>query len=79
MAHTDKVLPFIYTPVIGEVCQQYHKISGLQARGLYISASDQGHVLEKLRAWPQHTVRAAGLAQLPLLCWLSLFLSAPHS
>lgn len=56
MAHTDLVLPFIYTPTVGEACEKYHTLPGLKTRGLYLSLQDRGQVLAKLRGWAQQQV-----------------------
>jgi malate dehydrogenase (oxaloacetate-decarboxylating)(NADP+) len=60
MHEPETVLPFIYTPTVGEACQRWHTLEpgGLRARGLYLSIrDDRGRVLDKLRAWPQQHVR----------------------
>ncbi|KAK9916262.1 hypothetical protein WJX75_000644 [Coccomyxa subellipsoidea] len=51
-------LPIIYTPAVGEACQQW---SSLLARpqGLYISISDLGNVANVLYNWPEEDVRIA--------------------
>lgn len=51
-----QVLPFIYTPTVGEACQKYHKLP-LHTHGLYLSLNDRGRLAEKMRAWPQQDVR----------------------
>ncbi len=56
LTHTEEILPNIYTPTVGEACEKYHTLP-LQTHGLYISLADKGHVLERLRAWPQQDIR----------------------
>ena len=53
-----EVLPFIYTPVVGEACQRYHSLP-LQTWGLYISLADKGNVLAKLQGFPKQDIRVA--------------------
>ncbi len=68
LARTEEVLPFVYTPTVGEACQRYHELKqrrGLHTRGLYLSLQDRHHLLERLQAWPQHQVR---LSLLRILC-----------
>ncbi len=60
--HTESVLPYIYTPTVGEACERYHTLPGLKPRGLYLSIKDKGHILEKLRAWPKQHVSTAPAA-----------------
>lgn len=56
LAHTEEILPFIYTPTVGEACQRYSEL-GIETRGLYITKHDKGNVLAKLKAWPRQDVR----------------------
>lgn len=48
MDHTETVLPFIYTPTVGEACQRYHELL-LRPSGLYITLEDTGRILDMLR------------------------------
>uniref|UniRef100_A0A7S0N8P9 Malic enzyme n=1 Tax=Chlamydomonas leiostraca TaxID=1034604 RepID=A0A7S0N8P9_9CHLO len=57
LGNTELVLPFIYTPTVGEACERYHELPGLITRGLYLTLEDKGHILDKLKAWPQQNVR----------------------
>lgn len=39
--HTEELLPYVYTPTVGQACQEYCQ-RGYATRGLYITASDTG-------------------------------------
>ncbi|PNW73368.1 hypothetical protein CHLRE_14g629750v5 [Chlamydomonas reinhardtii] len=54
--YTQQVLPYIYTPTVGEACQQYHALR-IQARGLYLRIDHRRSILSQLKAWPQKDVR----------------------
>jgi len=54
-SQTQTVLPYVYTPTVGEACQKYSKLD-LETTGLYISWNDKGKILDKLRQWPQQKV-----------------------
>ena len=56
MRHTEEVLPFIYTPTVGEACQRYHVLP-LETHGLYLSLADRGQVIKKLHALGRSDVR----------------------
>lgn len=56
LTHGQEVLPYIYTPTVGQACQEYHTL-GIKTRGLYVSLEDRRRILAKLRSWPQQHVR----------------------
>jgi malate dehydrogenase (oxaloacetate-decarboxylating)(NADP+) len=54
--HIEEVLPLIYTPTVGQACQEFAQIFR-QTQGLYVTVRDRGHVAEILKNWPHHDVR----------------------
>ncbi len=54
--NVEEMLPLIYTPTVGQACQEYSHIFR-RARGLFVSAQDRGRVAEVLRNWPEKDVR----------------------
>ena len=52
----EQMLPLIYTPTVGQACEQYSTIFR-RARGVFVSANDRGRVAEVLRDWPERDVR----------------------
>ena len=51
-----EMLPIIYTPTVGEACQQFAHIYQ-QQKGLTLSVNHRGHIKEVLQNWPQTDVR----------------------
>ena len=52
----DEMLPIVYTPTVGQACQQWSHIFR-QQRGLYLSIQNSGQVAELLRNWERPDVR----------------------
>ena len=54
--HLEKMMPIIYTPTVGQACQEYGHVFR-RPRGMFLSADDRGRVAEILRNWPYEDVR----------------------
>lgn len=51
-----KFLPLVYTPTVGQACQEFGHISRRQ-RGLFISIDQKDHIKDILKNWPVKDVR----------------------
>jgi malate dehydrogenase (oxaloacetate-decarboxylating)(NADP+) len=54
--HLEETMPIIYTPTVGQGCQEYGHIFR-RPRGMFISADDRGRVAQVLHNWPSQEVR----------------------
>ncbi|KAF4028829.1 Malic enzyme NAD binding domain [Phytophthora infestans] len=56
--HTPELMPIVYTPTVGQGCQEFSHNYTQHPRGLFISVNDIGHVAEILDNWPEKDIRA---------------------
>jgi len=56
MSDPAQFLPLVYTPTVGEACQQFGHIMR-RPKGLYVGINRKGRVREILRNWPRKDVR----------------------
>eukprot|EP00794_Sanderia_malayensis_P000203 gene203-817_t len=57
MEHTDELMPIVYTPTVGQACQEYGMIFR-EPRGLFVTVHDLGHVRDIVANWPVENVKA---------------------
>jgi malate dehydrogenase (oxaloacetate-decarboxylating)(NADP+) len=56
MNHIHEMMPLIYTPTVGQACQEFQHIYR-KPRGFYVSLQDRGHIRENLENWPHKEAR----------------------
>lgn len=56
MDFLPELLPIIYTPTVGEVCQKYSQIYRMD-KGFYITPEDKGEIAHIFDNWPNEDVR----------------------
>jgi malate dehydrogenase (oxaloacetate-decarboxylating)(NADP+) len=56
MDHVDEMMPIVYTPTVGQACQEFGNIFR-RPRGMFITRYDRGKMVSILRNWPRRDVR----------------------
>lgn len=56
MDNMQELMPIIYTPTVGQACQEYSRIFS-ESRGIFISKYDRGRIKKILKNWPHKNVR----------------------
>ncbi len=56
MNHLEEMMPIIYTPTVGQACQEFQHIYR-KPRGFYVSLHDKGRIKEILQNWPHKNAR----------------------
>ena len=56
MSDPAQFVPLVYTPTVGEACQQFSQMLR-RPKGLYVSVKRRGRVRDVLRNWPEKDVR----------------------
>ena len=54
--HIQELMPIIYTPTVGQACQEYGHIIR-RSQGLYVTIEDRGHVADIIANWHEDDVR----------------------
>lgn len=54
--HTAELMPIVYTPTVGEACQNFSDIYRSTLRGMYFSIQDAGSIRELMNNWPTNQV-----------------------
>ena len=55
--HMKEVMPIVYTPTVGQACQEYGHIFRSSTQGLFIAAQYKGRMRQVLKNWPYKDVR----------------------
>jgi len=56
--HTHELMPFVYTPTVGQACIEFSHIFRETPRGLYLPITQKGRIRELLDNWPLKNVKA---------------------
>ena len=56
MNNIEEMMPLIYTPTVGQACQEFQHIFR-KPRGFYVSSNERGRIREVLQNWPHKEAR----------------------
>jgi malate dehydrogenase (oxaloacetate-decarboxylating)(NADP+) len=51
IAHVEEIMPWIYTPTVGEACREFSHIAR-EPKGFFITPDDRGRIAKILDNWP---------------------------
>ena len=54
--HIEEVLPWIYTPTVGEACKEFSHIAR-EPKGMFLTPQDRGRIHTVLGNWPEKDIR----------------------
>jgi len=54
--HVEEILPWIYTPTVGEACREFSHIVR-EPKGFFITPDDKGRIRKILDNWPEKDIR----------------------
>lgn len=60
MRNTSEIMPYVYTPTVGEACQKWGLITRHTPRGLYLSINDRGRIRQILNNYPCKNIKVIG-------------------
>jgi len=55
-SYIDEVLPYVYTPTVGQACQEWSHIYRHTPRGLYLSIKDKSQIRKILDNYPEDSI-----------------------
>lgn len=55
--YTEKLMPLVYTPTVGEACLKWSELFRETPRGLYLSLDDMGRIPTCFDNWPNKNVK----------------------
>lgn len=59
--YTKETMPLVYTPTVGQACQEWGEIYRHTPRGFYVSLKDKGMIRNMLDNYPLQDVKAVVL------------------
>ena len=57
-SHLEELVPYVYTPTVGEACQKWSQIYRQTLRGLYIGLDDAGRIKQIMKNYPASNIKA---------------------
>ena len=55
--YTNQMMPYVYTPTVGEACMEWSHITRSVPRGVYLSIKDKGNIQSILQNYPLKNIK----------------------